>query len=104
MNQREHLSAFNEPDKTVIRPVPGGPRPAPPVSLRGQPHALELPEIDFPSNDFSGPHSLTAFAYPLLSLVPKLRVLPFHQAIHNLQERLVARIKSFEEGASGQGT
>ena len=104
MNQREHLSAFNEPDKTVIRPVPGGLRPSQPVTPRGQPHALELPEIDFPLNDVSGPHSLTAFAYPLLSIVPKLRVLPFHQAIHDLQERLVAKIKSFEEGASRQGT
>jgi type VI secretion system protein ImpK len=103
MNPRDPWSAFEEPDKTVIRPVPGGLRPPPPVTARGQPHAVELPEIDFPINDFSGSYSLTVFAYPLLSIVPKLRVLPFHQAIHDLQERLVIKIKSFEEGVSRQG-
>ena len=105
MNQRDHLSAFNDDDKTVIRPVPGGRRPAPPViPAQGNPMPLNCLTLIFQADDFSGPHSLTASAYSLLSIVPKLRVLPFHQAIHDLQERLVAKIKSFEEGASGQGT
>ena len=103
MNQRDHFSAFNDDDKTVIRPSPGRRRQPTSVIPPGQPHAVELPDMDFPTDDFSGPHPLTAFAFSLLSIVPKLRVLPSHQAIHDLQERLVAKIKSFEEGASRQG-
>jgi type VI secretion system protein ImpK len=103
MNQRDHFSAFHDDDKTVIRPSPGGRRHPPPVIPSGQFQAVDLPDLDFPTADFLGPHPLTAFAFSLLSIVPKLRVLSFHQAIHDLQERLVAKIKGFEEGALSRG-
>src|SRR5690349_9106601 len=103
MNHRDHFSAFSDDDKTVIRPAPGGRRPPRPVIPPGQSHAVALPDLEYPIDGFSGPHPLTALAFPLLSIVPKLRVLPFHQAAHDLQERLVAKVKSFEESASQQG-
>ena len=103
MSQREPFSAFDDDDKTVIRPSPGGRRPPSPVIPPRQSRALELPDIDVPLAAFSGPHSLTAAAASLLSIVPKLRALPFHQPIHDLQERLVTQIKAFEEGVSRQG-
>jgi type VI secretion system protein ImpK len=103
MNQGDPFSVFNDADRTVIRPSPGGRRYPPPKIPLGQPHAVELSDIDFLTDDFSGPHPLTAFAFSLLSIVPKLRVLSFHQEIHDLQERLMAKIKGFEEGALQQG-
>lgn len=46
---------------------------------------------------------MIASAFSLLSLVPKLRNLPFHDSVNELQERLITEIRAFEKGALTKG-
>jgi type VI secretion system protein ImpK len=118
MNQRDSSSTFDDDDKTVIRPLPpiygddhptimrpspGGRRRQVPVNPPAQSSASEPSDGNFQTDDASGLRPLTASAFALLSVVSKLRNLPFHQAIHDLQERLVGEIKDFEERAQHKG-
>lgn len=46
---------------------------------------------------------MIASAFSLLSLVSKLRNLPFHDSVNELQERLITEIRAFAEGALTKG-
>jgi type VI secretion system protein ImpK len=60
--------------------------------------------MDLGGDFLAGSNPLTANAVPLLSIVPKLRTLPFHHAINELQEQLIGEIRSFEDRALHQGS
>lgn len=101
MSQSDSRSAYD--DETIIRPSPGGRRRQPPVE----------PPLDFSGSGSSGndlrtdgsngSNPLTSSAADLLSLVTKLRNLPFHRDINELQERLESEIKDFENRAVQKG-
>jgi len=97
-------SSFDHDDKTIIRPSPGGHRGQPGVVTPSEVSVNGRPGMDLGGDFLSGSNPLTASAVPLLSIVPKLRILPFHHAINELQEQLIAEIGGFEDRALRQGS
>ena len=104
MSKSDSFSAFNDDDKTVIRPSPGGRRrqtsvvPPSPINFHGK------PGLEEPADFLKGSNPLVANAFSLLSIVPKLRNLPFHHTINELQEQLVGEIRRFEVRSLHQGS
>lgn len=103
MNEHDPSSKSDDAFLTVIRPSPGGRK----VEAAGRP--LDQPgetgpsALDLRAMDIAYSNPLTSNAFSLLSLVPKLRKLPFHNAIPDLRERLVSELKEFENRVLQQG-
>jgi type VI secretion system protein ImpK len=103
MSPSDPFSEFGDDDRTIIRPSPGGRRRQPPAS---SPAHVSVPDIDerkFRAGDMEGSNPLISCSFALLSLVTKLRNLPQHNAISELQQQLVGEIKSFETRALQKG-
>lgn len=100
MEPSDFLETFNDGDKTIVRPSPGGRRrpPAAPPSTHFKPAENSYTDIrtKFPR----GSNPLCAIAYPLISLVPKLRLLPYHHDINALQDQLIREMKIFVDRSS----
>ena len=98
MHPSDPFVEFNSGDKTVIRPSPRGRRRFAPKRS-----AIRVGNFADEANvqpvDFDGDNPLISGAFSLLSLVPKLRSMPFHDAVNSFQERLVEEIKKFENSA-----
>ena len=104
MGKPDSFSAFGDDDKTFIRPSPGGRRQQTSTILPSQVSVSEKSGIDVRVDFLTGSNPLYANAFPLFSLVPKLRTLPFHHGINELQEQLVNEIRNFENCSSQQGS
>ncbi len=117
---------FAEPDdneRTVIRPNPGGKRPATPAPATGggggQSYTSAAPSEPSPatgvpsaalktSNDanaiaITGVNQLVAIATPLLSLVSRIRNRAQHMDPEKLRQSVMAEVRSFENAALKAG-
>lgn len=120
---------FEEPedsDRTVIRPNPGGKRPAAPPQRSAGPTPFgstaatteqstsygvpggNAPAAPRPSGDataiaLTGMNQLTALATPLLSLISRIRNRAQHMDPDKLRESVVAEVRSFENAALKAG-
>ena len=119
---------FEEPedsDRTVIRPNPGGKRPAAPVQRSAAPTpfgnttaageqssygvpggnapAAARPPSDATAIALTGMNQLTALATPLLSLISRIRNRAQHMDPDKLREAVVAEVRAFENAALKSG-
>ena len=102
---------FGEPDeteKTVIRPSPGGRRPAAPERTVAPESAREVPYG--PADPTvaavlarSGLNPLVAAAAVLLGLATRVRGTATQKDVEGLRDRVVRELKSFEAAASATG-
>lgn len=98
---------FSEPDdsdRTVIRPAPGGRRPAaapPPGAAAPRPATpLRAPPVAEGTTDLAvGVNPLVAVAAPLLQLISRLRNTAQPPASGDLRERAVGQVRAFERAA-----
>lgn len=103
MKPSDPFSESKAGDTTIIRPSPGGRRTQAPTPPFQRAVATAMPGDPFRAIDAAGDNPLIASAFALLSLVSKLRNLPFHDAVNELQERLITEIKAFENRALTKG-
>ena len=117
---------FAEPDdneRTVIRPNPGGKRPAVPAPQAPQPagygsapqaaeapSSLGVPTSSAPARSgdantiaMTGMNQLTALATPLLSLVSRIRNRAQHMDPEKLRQSVMAEVRGFENAALKAG-
>ncbi|MEC4750116.1 type IVB secretion system protein IcmH/DotU [Methylomicrobium sp. Wu6] len=110
MNPNDPSGPFDESDRTIIRPMPGGRRPAaaPPVAQStplstSSPvsptsptpayrpaAAVELPAAEFKENP------IVAAALPLISLAGRLRQTAMYPAVDALRQRATSEVTLFE--------
>lgn len=86
-------------DKTVIRPSPGGRRRR--ASVESSHYRTNLDataDIDYLDRD----NPFVTNSFSLLSIVSKLRNLPFHHAVDALRDQLAGEIRSFGERLPSQ--
>jgi type VI secretion system protein ImpK len=101
---------FAEPDdsdRTIIRPMPGGRKPALPqeAPFAASPARVEAPALvgaDAPETIAMGGAPLVAAAAPLLQLLARLRNMLSQPDSGELRERAVREIRRFEEVARAQ--
>jgi type VI secretion system protein ImpK len=103
MKSSDPFSELTDGDKTVIRPSPGGRRAQTPVAHPQRTAGLVPGRDSVHAIDAAGDNPLIVSAFSLLSLVSKLRNLPFHDAVNELQDRLIAEIRKFESRALAKG-
>ena len=101
---------FSEPDdsdRTVIRPAPGGRRPAapPPEGAPPRPTAPRpAPPVAEGTADLAvGLNPLAAAAAPLLQLISRLRNTAQPPSSGDLRERAVGQVRAFERAAQEAG-
>lgn len=102
MNQNDPFAPFDDSDRTVIRPMPGGRRPAPApeaAAFNASPGftpgfnpaaAVALPTAEFQQN------TVVAAALSLMSLASRLRQTAVYPAVDDLRQRLSGEISGFE--------
>lgn len=102
MNPNDPPGPFDDSDRTIIRPMPGGRRPqaaeaAPPVSPMPPPApayrpvpAAELPAAEFKENP------IVAAALSLISLAGRLRQSATYTAVEALRQRATSEVTLFE--------
>ena len=89
------FSDDKDDDKTILRPSPGGHRrrmsatPNTPTHYSGRSHTDARVEF------LDGENPFITHAFSLLSIVPKLRNLPFHHAVNELRDQLASEIRRF---------
>ena len=103
MSPSDPFSEFGDDDRTIIRPSPGGRRRPMPLRSPTEFSGPDMDERNFRASDLEGANPLISCSFALLSLVTKLRNLPQHSGISELQQRLVGEIKSFENRALKKG-
>jgi type VI secretion system protein ImpK len=96
-------SPIDDDDRTVLRPSPGGRRPYGSAGPPGHAPSAAMPQAPDPDAALEGVNPLTDSAASLLSLVPELRHLPYHNAVNELQKRLIDELKRFEDRALSKG-
>ena len=113
-NQNDPFAPFDDNDRTVIRPMPGGrrssasapvvevpafnPQPAPSLLNPVNPSAaVALPVATFQEN------RLVAAAQSMLSLANRLRQTAVYPASDELRQRLAAELSGFENGLLQSG-
>ena len=100
MNQNDPFAPFDDGDRTVIRPMPGGrpvarpPQPetpafSPPPAF-GAGVASALPVAEFLQNP------MVAAALSMISLAGRLRQTPVYHAVDELRQRLTTEVSEFE--------
>lgn len=104
MKPSDPFSNANDSDRTIVRPSPGGRRTNAQSMLIRRTSQFGAPEDQQAVAAEGGDNPLITSAFSLLSLVPKLRNLPFHNAVNELQQRLIDELKRFENRALSQGT
>jgi type VI secretion system protein ImpK len=103
MHPSDPFSSHRDDDKTIVRPSPGGRKRRtsvmPPASANfpGGLHA------DAGGDFQAGDNPFIARAFSLLSIVPKLRNLPFHHAVDELRDQLAGEIRQFQDRSLSQG-
>lgn len=102
MNPTDPFGDFNDVEKTVVRPSPGRRRQAPAAVRTPRAIPPNQNETQFMQTALSGDNPLVVGACALLSLVPKLRNSPFHDAVNVLRERLIEGIQTFESQTLGK--
>lgn len=103
MSPSDPFSFDRDDDKTVLRPSPGGrkrrtsvmPKPPPPFPGRSGSDA----RVGF----LAGDNPFITHAFALLSIVTKLRNLPFHHAVDELRDQLAGEIRHFEDRTTSRG-
>jgi|HubBroStandDraft_1064217.scaffolds.fasta_scaffold00043_45 type VI secretion system protein ImpK len=106
-------------DPTVIRPNPGGRRPAAPVQPAAAPMPAAMPPAAGPAAAPPAPATggavladqpgvpglgpLVTAAGPLLALAGWLRLLPAHQNVPGLRQRLLGEFQTFDSAARKAG-
>lgn len=100
MNPSDPFFGIGDSDKTVMRPGPGGRRSDDSVKYVVSP---DMGEQEVAFIGLSGDNLILDNAYSLLSLVPKLRHLPYLNAIQELRGRLIRSLTDFENRAVSQG-
>jgi type VI secretion system protein ImpK len=103
MSGSDPFSGFDDNDKTIIRPSPGGRRRQPAVETTSPVNFSDRSEMETGADFSAGPNPLVANAFSLLSVVPKLKNLPFHHAADELQEQLIDGVRRFENRSLHQG-
>ena len=103
MVKSDPFSTFNDDDKTVIRPSPGGRRRQSAAVTPSPVNFSAQSGLDIGSDLPAGSNPLIATAFSLLSIVPKLQNLPFHHAADELQGQLIGEIRNFEGRSLHQG-
>jgi len=103
MSPSDPFSEFGDDDRTIIRPSPGGRRRQMPVRSPAEFSGPDMDERKFRAGDLEGSNPLISCSFALLSLVTKLRNLPQHNAISELQQQLVGEINSFENRVLQKG-
>jgi len=103
MGRSDSTSSFGDNDKTIIRPSPGGRQRQPTVASTSPVNFADSPELETGIDFTTGSNPLAANAFSLLSVVTKLRNLPFHHAADELQEQLIGGIRRFESRCLHQG-
>jgi len=103
MNQNDPFGPFDDNDRTVIRPMPGGQRRTP--SVGQETPVLNMPQFSpnqsaaanvvLPATEFQQ-NQVVAAALLLISLASRLRQTAVYPAIDELRQRLVNEISSFE--------
>jgi len=107
VNSDDPFAPFDDEDKTVIRPTPGGRRRAPPapVAIAPEPPPFRVPDVQLDARRQAvyGENPLVTAALSLLSLVSRLRNTAVHQAVAELQQQLVNELRGFENRVLQQG-
>lgn len=104
MSERDPFFNSGGEIQTVMRPSPGGrKRQTPSLEPSVPPRRWVPAESSLPAGFDAGANPITTSALPLLMVVPKLRKLAFHNAIGDLQERLVGEIVSFKNRSLQRG-
>ena len=103
MDQSDRFSGIDNDDRTIIRPSPGGRRRQGPLAQPPGGGFASRTEfnlnVDFPSAD----NTIVANAFSLLSVVLKLRNVPFHPTVNELQEQLASELRIYKERSLQQG-
>jgi type VI secretion system protein ImpK len=71
--------------------------------VQRQPNRSDLQGVHLRTDDVTSANPLTASAAVLLSIAAKLRTLPFHHDVGQLQKQLVSEVKQFEFAAQQRG-
>lgn len=100
MTPSDPFFGFDDNDRTVIRPTPGGRKSDVSVTYVVSP---DMSEQQASFVVLSGDNPWVGHAYALLSLVPKLRHLPYLNAVNELRERLIRALTQFENSTMNQG-
>lgn len=125
MAGKDPFEEDNDSERTVIRPNPGGKRPAAPPQRSAGPTPFgntaaaaeqssygvpggNAPAAARPSTDatviaLTGMNQLTALATPLLSLISRIRNRAQHMDPDKLRESVVAEVRAFENAALKAG-
>jgi len=103
MSPSDPFPEFGDDDRTIIRPSPGGRRRQMPVRSPAEFSGPAIEGRNFRAGDLEGSNPLISCSFALLSLVTKLRDLPQHNAISELQQRLAGEIKNFENRTLQKG-
>ncbi|MGZ4999522.1 MAG: type IVB secretion system protein IcmH/DotU [Methylomonas sp.] len=104
MNQNDPFAPFDDSDRTVIRPMPGGRRPS--TAPAPEANALNVsadftagfnppPAVGLPGAEFQQ-NPVVAAALSLISLAGRLRQTAFYPAVDELRQRLSGEISGFE--------
>jgi type VI secretion system protein ImpK len=99
----DSFSTFNPDDKTILRPSPGGRKRRAPTMAPSSGRFSDRRIIDTHADFHIGDNPFVNNAFSLLSIVPKLRMLPYHHGIDELQEQLGTEIRKFENDTLNQG-
>jgi type VI secretion system protein ImpK len=103
MKPSDPFSEMNDNDRTIVRPSPGGRRSHSSVSQIRRTSVTGLPQALHDAADLESDNPLLSCAFSLFSLVPRLRNLPFHDAVNELRQRLIEEIRNFEQRAYHKG-
>ncbi|WP_077731006.1 type IVB secretion system protein IcmH/DotU [Methylocaldum sp. 14B] len=107
MNSDDPFAPFDDEDKTVIRPTPGGRRRATPAAAAPppEPPPIRVPDVQLDARRQAvyGENPVVTAALSLLSLVSRLRSTAVHQAVAELQQQLVSELRGFENRVLQQG-
>lgn len=103
MNQNDPFAPFDDNDRTVIRPMPGGRRPAaaplPEAPVFSPPPAFAAPAsapvAALPAGEFQQ-NRMVAAAMSMLSLASRLRQTAVYPALDELRQRLSNEVSGFE--------
>jgi type VI secretion system protein ImpK len=102
MSDSDPFDLFRDDDKTILRPSPGGRRRRTSLMPQAAAQAPARSSADVQGDFLAGDNPFITDAFALLSLVPKIRNLPFHPAVNELRDQLVGEIRTFEQKAHNQ--
>lgn len=97
MTPSDPFSTGWDAEKTILRPSPGGKRRQASGASRSQ-RPFSAPAPSGPAADFlADDNPFVTHAFSLLSVVPKLRNLPYHHAVDDLLNQMAGNLGRFEK-------